>query len=687
MSHAPGKNYLADASSPYLLQHADNPVLWYPWGDEALARAREEDKPILLSIGYSACHWCHVMAHESFEDEEIAAVMNALFVNIKVDREERPDLDKIYQLSHQLLTERPGGWPLTLFLAPDDLTAFFGGTYFPKEPRYNLPGFGQLLRQVSEYYRSHRDDVARQNRRMNQALSALFTRHDATTPLSTEIRSLFLEQAESSFDARRGGFGRAPKFPHVGVLACLLKFGRTVGARRALLFSLERMGKGGFNDQIGGGFCRYSVDDDWMIPHFEKMLYDNGGLLAIYARAAAEFDAPELRRVARATADWAMREMQSEAGGFFSSLDADSEGREGRFYVWDVKEVEEILPPDEFALARRHFGFDREPNFEGRHYPHVFVDIETLAKECSLTPAECRQMIDRSRARLHACRARRIRPGRDEKILTSWNALMIRGMALAAQTLDDAALTESASRALAFVRNELWRDGRLLATCKDGDAHIPAWLDDHAFLIDAILTLLQNRWDSADLQFAIDLAEILLTHFEDAEHGGFFFTADDHEAPCQRPKTWSDDAMPGGNGVAARALLELSALTGEPRYHAAAERTLKAGAVFMRESPMAHGALIEALDEYLDPGKLIVLRGKIELLDEWKARLRPHCDVKTRLYAIAEDEHDLPASLAEKRGAADVSAFVCQGQTCLPAIEDCQVLIDRLQGRVREPFD
>ncbi len=678
------KNHLGDATSPYLLQHANNPVHWYPWGEEALTRAREEDKPILLSIGYSACHWCHVMAHESFEDEETAKVMNALFVNVKVDREERHDLDKIYQLSHQLLTERPGGWPLTMFLTPDDLTAFFGGTYFPREPRYNLPGFRQLLPQVADYYRQRRDEIGRQNARMNQALTAIFSRHDSDASLSPEIRDQFLRQAAGSFDAEYGGFGDAPKFPHVGALGCLLKFGRDADASHVLRFTLEKMASGGINDQIGGGFCRYSVDDYWMIPHFEKMLYDNGGLLAVYAGAAHRFDDPGLARVARATADWAIREMQSPEGGFYSSLDADSEGEEGRFYVWTREEIRALLPPEEFVVVERVFGFDREPNFEGRHYPHVYIEPGVAAAELSLTPAECRRLLDQARTRLYEHRARRVWPGRDDKILTSWNALMIRGLALAGRILDDPALTDAASRALDFIRATLWRDGRLLATCKDGQAHIMAYLDDHAFLIDAILTLLQNRWDSADLRFATALADILLAHFEDREHGGFFFTADDHEALSQRPKSWSDDAMPGGNGVAARALLKLAALTGEPRYHEAAEKTLRAGAAAMRESPMGHGAMIEALDEMLDPGRMLILRGEPDSLAEWRERLSPYSDLRTRLYAIPLGAPDLPPALRDKQSEAATAAFICQGQTCLPLATDLEAAIELLRNPQRD---
>ena len=497
-------NHLAGETSPYLLQHAGNPVDWHPWGPEALAKAARENKPILLSVGYSACHWCHVMAHECFEDPQVAAVMNALFVNIKVDREERPDLDKIYQTAHALLTQRNGGWPLTMFLTPDGRIPFFGGTYFPKEPRYGLPGFVDLMQRVAGFYRERQADIAEQNTALLQALDSLAAPAYAPGRPSARPLDIARNQLEQHFDPVHGGFGRAPKFPHPTSLERLLRHWAATrdGGQpdeRALhlaTFTLERMALGGVYDQLGGGFCRYSVDDQWMIPHFEKMLYDNGPLLALYAQAYAATGDPLFARVADETAAWVMREMQAPEGGYYSTLDADSEGEEGRFYVWTPAEVRDLLGADYDLFARR-YGLDREPNFEGHHHLHVFATAADLARESSTSEADVLRRLDAARATLLAARARRVRPGRDEKILTAWNGLMIRGMAIAARHLGRPEYALSAERALDFIRATLWRDGRLLATCKDGRAHLNAYLDDYVFLIDAILELLQVRWRDA----------------------------------------------------------------------------------------------------------------------------------------------------------------------------------------------
>ncbi|MCE9570952.1 MAG: thioredoxin domain-containing protein, partial [Rhodocyclales bacterium] len=430
-------------------------------------------RPILLSIGYSACHWCHVMAHESFEDAEVAMVMNRLFVNIKVDREERPDLDQIYQTAHQMLTRRAGGWPLTMFLAPDG-TPFFGGTYFPREPRYGLPGFADLCERVADAYDQKREEITAQAAELRQALAdtvpestGLNATYDAT-PLTAAAASL-----ARNFDSHHGGFGGAPKFPHPTDLAFLLRRPDPV-SRRMALTTLTRMSEGGIYDQIGGGFCRYSVDERWEIPHFEKMLYDNGPLLALCADAWTEGREPLFARVAEETATWVLREMQSPDGGYYSSLDADSEGEEGKYYVWDRDQMNQFLTPQESALAARRWGFDGPPNFEGRHW-HARVAGDLGVAE--------RPLLESARRKLFAAREKRVRPGRDEKILTSWNALMIEGMAHAARVFEHGEWLASAQRAMDFLRATMWRDGRLLATARDGRAHLDAYLDDHAFLL------------------------------------------------------------------------------------------------------------------------------------------------------------------------------------------------------------
>ncbi|MGH8121000.1 MAG: thioredoxin domain-containing protein, partial [Gammaproteobacteria bacterium] len=497
MDTAKYENALIHETSPYLLQHAHNPVQWYPWGKEALERARQENKPILLSIGYSACHWCHVMAHESFEDPQTAAVMNEHFINIKVDREERPDLDRIYQAAQYLLTQRTGGWPLTMFLTPDQLP-FFGGTYFPPVSRYSLPGFRDLLLRVADYYRDALESIRKQNVSMLEALQQLgkVSPADTGAPLHDEPLHIAVQQLAESYDPVHGGFGGAPKFPHPSSLELLLlHFLRYPedgeSARRSLNMlehTLRNMAEGGIYDQLGGGFSRYSVDERWRIPHFEKMLYDNGPLLTLYTQTWQITRQPLYKTIALESADWVMREMQSPAGGYYSSLDADSEGHEGKFYVWDRAEIRSLLDTDEFAIAEKYFGLDQPPNFEGHWHLHVTAPLEPATEQAV-------GLLRNARHKLLATRNTRIRPGRDEKILTSWNALMIKGMATAAAVFDDAPCFLSAERALKFLYTELWRNGRLLATCKDGKAHLNAYLDDHAFLIDAILALLSYRWN------------------------------------------------------------------------------------------------------------------------------------------------------------------------------------------------
>jgi uncharacterized protein len=669
--HSDHTNHLAGETSPYLLQHAHNPVDWYPWGPAALDKARREHKPILLSVGYSACHWCHVMAHESFEDEETARLMNALFVNIKVDREERPDIDRIYQGAHSMLTRRPGGWPLTVFLTPDDQVPFFAGTYFPDSPRHGLPAFRDLLQRVHDFQRDHDAEIRDQNRRLLDALQQMNRAQsaDALDSLPLDAARQLLEQ---SFDRSEGGFGRAPKFPHPTNLERLLRHwaaARTDSGqpdRRALhmvTFTLEKMAHGGLFDQLGGGFCRYSVDDHWMIPHFEKMLYDNGPLLALYAEAWAATGDPLFERTCRATAGWVMREMQAPQGGYYSSLDADSEGGEGKFYVWTPEQVRALLDAEEYRLVARRYGLDQAPNFEGHWHLHVYRTVAQLVQESGQEESTVRHTLARAHDKLLQARAQRVRPGRDEKILTSWNALMIRGMTIAARHLGEDAWLDSAQRALDFICGTLWRDGRLLATCKDGQAHLNAYLDDYVYLIDALLELLQLRWHSADLAFAIELAEVVLARFSDPA-GGFFFTADDHEALIQRTRPDFDDAMPSGNGIAARVFGRLGHLLGEPRYLAAAERTLKSTWQGIQSMPHGHTSLLVALEESLFPFQTVILRGNPASLAEWHAvAARPYAPARLTI-AIPDDASGLPGQLAQREARDHCIAYICAGTKC-----------------------
>ena len=690
MRESTHRNRLADESSPYLLQHAGNPVDWRPWGEQALELARRENKPILLSIGYSACHWCHVMAHESFEDPASAAVMNELFVNIKVDREERPDLDRIYQIAHQMLTQRGGGWPLTMFLSPRDQRPFFGGTYFPKQPGHGLPAFTDLLQRVSEFYRTRGEAIAQQSEALQQAFDQL------QPPPATPDTALTLaplaaarEQLANQFDAQFGGFGAAPKFPHPTNIDFLMRQWRaTAGSEEPDLHSLymatltlKRMADGGIYDHLGGGFSRYSVDPYWMIPHFEKMLYDNGQLLRIYANAALATGEELFRRVAAETADWIVRDMQLPDGGYWSALDADSEGHEGKFYVWNPEAVAALLSAPDYEVFARRFGLDRPANFEGADWHlHVFRAEEDIGSELQLEVAEVENRLSRARSLLLNVRNRRVWPGRDDKVLTAWNGLAIAGMAVAARVLQRPDLADSACKAVDFIREQCWRDGRLLATHKDGRSRFSAYLDDYAFLLDGLLELLQTRWRSADLQFATALAAALLEHFEDRDAGGFFFTADDHEQLMHRSRSFSDEALPAGNAIAAQALTRLGLMLGETRYLDAAAKTLRAAWSALQHYPHAHAALLVALEEHLEPPEIVIVRGATAEVNNWRDELAKMYSPRRLVFAIPADAAALPPAIADKNALAETAAYVCRGMTCSAPLHSLSALVAVTRG-------
>ena len=621
------------------------------------------------------------MAHESFEDPETAQLMNRLFVNIKVDREERPDLDKIYQSAHQILAKRPGGWPLTVFLTPDDQRPFFAGTYFPKEPRHGLPAFSRLLEGVAAAYREQGSAIREQNRALMDALARFTPGGGGEIPDATPLAAARRRLADD-FDPVHGGLGSAPKFPHVTDLKRLLRHyaaSRADGApdREALhmvAFTLERMIRGGLNDQLGGGFCRYSVDDLWMIPHFEKMLYDNGPLLALCCDVWQITGDPLFREAAVATADWVIREMQSPEGGYYSTLDADSEGEEGKFYVWDHAEIARLLTAEEYAPFAAVHGLDRKPNFEGKWHLYGYRTAAEVACDLEMPPASVADLLETARNKLFAAREDRGRPGRDEKILTAWNGLMIKGMARAARVLKRADYLASARRALDFIRAELWRNGRLLATYKDDKAHLNAYLDDYAYLIDALLELLQTRWQRADLELATALAEVLLDQFADPREGGFFFTSNDHERLIHRPKPLGDESVPAGNGVAARVLQRLGHLLGEPRYLTAAQGTLALAAEPMRRLPHAHASLLAALEEHLAPPQTLIIRGTGDDLAHWAGIAQRTYAPRRLVLAIPATEEGLPGSLEAMTPGAGTRAYPCLGTRCETPVDDLEAL-------------
>lgn len=666
-------NRLARETSPYLLQHADNPVEWYPWGEEALTLAKRLDKPILLSIGYSACHWCHVMAHESFEDPATAAVMNTHFVNIKVDREERPDLDQIYQSAHALMTRRPGGWPLTVFLTPDQVP-FYSGTYFPPSPRYGLPAFVDLLPRLAEAYHAHKAEIAQQRQVLLEAMET--SAPDDSLPDGAVI-TMALTRYKELFDPHNGGLGAAPKFPNVPDWMLILRAASAgdAEARHMIVSTLDRMADGGIYDQLGGGFYRYSVDEHWEIPHFEKMLYDNGLLLWLYAESWTHARVPRWKTVIEETVGWLRREMNSPQGGFYASLDADSEGKEGKYYVWTPHEVRAVLTDAEWAVARRVWGMDAAPNFE--HAWH-------LRRVTSATPGE-EALLESARGKLFESRQGRVRPGLDDKQLTGWNALAIQGLARAGRALGRDDWIALAQRAMDTLRATVWVDGRLYATSRGGHAYLNAYLDDHAFLLAAALELLQAAYRQQDLRFAIDLAEAMLERFEDKGKGGFFFTSHDHEPLLYRPKPAYDNAIPSGNGMAAFALQRLGHLLGESRYLQAAERTLGAFSSRMRDNPAACPTLLMALSEWLEPPCMVILRGEPPELDDWSARLATL--PLTGCLTVAIPSHlETGFPVLDKDTRAPVNAWVCRGVECMPAIDEWDAL-ERVLQPMQSPVD
>ena len=666
-------NRLGRETSPYLQQHADNPVDWYPWGDEALARARRERKPILLSIGYSACHWCHVMAHESFEDARVAALMNDLYVNIKVDREERPDLDQIYQAAHAVLTRRNGGWPLTMFLTPEQ-DPFFGGTYFPKSTRHGMPGFVDLLPRIAAAFHEQGGEIAEQSTRLRQALALAdpAPAADAAVP-PAGAASAAVAALSRVFDPVQGGFGRAPKFPHTMDLdLCLRRYAATgdTHALEMVRVTLRRMAEGGIHDQLAGGFCRYSTDATWTIPHFEKMLYDNALLLPLYADAWRATGEALLADTARDIVAWTLAEMRSPEGAFYSSLDADSEHEEGKFYVWTVDAVRARLDADEFAVAALHWGLDGPPNFEGVAWNLcVTRPLVDVASGLGIDVSTAQARLASARAKLLAARALRVRPERDDKLLTSWNALMIGGLAHAGRVFDEPAWVAAAQRAIDFLRSTLWRDDRLLATYKDGRAHLNAYLDDHAFLLAALLELMQSAFRSQDLDWAIVVADALLERFEDRSNGGFFFTSHDHETLIHRGKPGHDNATPAGNGIAAKSLLVLGHWVGDMNYVATAERTVRLFARDIVQQPSGFASLIIALEAWLQPPTTVLVQGDAATCAAWTQAIgrsyRPEAAV---LDLSAQDA--LPAMLAKPHVGAPggATAWVCSGASCLPPL-------------------
>ncbi len=675
-------NKLIDESSPYLLQHANNPVDWRPWNAPALELARIENKPILLSIGYAACHWCHVMERESFENEEIARIMNTLFVCIKVDREERPDLDKIYQLAHQMLTQRAGGWPLTVALTPNGHAPFFAGTYFPPTRRFNMPGFGELLHRIAEYYRENREKLADYHLSFNRALEKL-NPSDPQPAIADPAETLQHAAGvlQSQFDSVFGGFGDAPKFPHPTQLELLLvaasgstkQFPKAAGMVEK---TLTRMARGGLYDHLAGGFFRYSVDREWKIPHFEKMLYDNAQLLALYSYAWQVFRKPLYRDTAISTAQWVISEMQQPRGGYASTLDADSEGEEGKYYVWSETDLRAVLDANEYTCIENAFALFGEANFDGRWHLNLSADNERPDNEQGLagqSPEASRALQD-AKSRLLEIRRQRVRPGLDDKILTGWNGLMISGMALAGRVFNCHAFIRSAQKSVDFIRANLWRDNRLLASHARGKSSLNGYLDDYAFMLCGLLQLLQSEWRQSDLEFAVRIADALIDRFEDSGQGGFFFTSHDHECLLYRPKSGADDAIPSGNGLAVSGLLGLGALLAETRYLQTAEKALTRFSSELRRHPSVNASMSAALQKLKDTCATVIIRGKRGDMKRWSDCINGNYTPELQCFAIPDRAGGLPPLLAAYRTQPCTSAYICRANRCGPPLTDLEQL-------------
>lgn len=667
-------NALINETSPYLLQHAHNPVDWYPWGDEALAKARSENKPILLSIGYSACHWCHVMEHESFENEEIAKLMNENFINIKVDREERPDLDQIYMNAVQMMTGQ-GGWPMTMFLTPNTVP-FYGGTYFPPTDRYNMPGFPRVLLSVADAYRAQQDQVAHTATTILGELRRVGLAEPSRELLTTDLLDNAHRKMAANYDSTNGGFGSAPKFP-----PCMtLEFFLHVYHRRRSPEMLEmieqtcrKMASGGIYDHLGGGFHRYSVDARWLVPHFEKMLYDNALLSRLYLHVYQLTKDPEARRVAEETLDYVRREMTDESGGFYSTQDADSEGEEGKFFVWSVKEITEALGTDDARIFCGYFNVTEAGNFEGHNILNISRSRAEVAALLGVTLDDFNRSIERSCKTLFELRERRVKPARDEKILTAWNGLMLSSFAEASAILDRDDYRQTAKANAALLLSKLRKDKLLLRTYKNGQAKLNGYLEDYACLLEGLVCLYEATGELRWLQEALPLAETMIEQFWDAEDGGFFFTGTSHEELIVRSKDFMDNATPSGNSVATWVLLKLAELTGNQDHARRATTVLRLLANQMKRHPAAFGFALCALDFYLSTPKEIALVGHDQLTLKTLVDAVWSVYLPNRVIAVAAGDLEKAAQIIPflaQRDQADEAAvaFVCERYTCqLPA--------------------
>jgi uncharacterized protein YyaL (SSP411 family) len=670
-------NRLAKETSPYLLQHQNNPVDWYPWGDEAFAAAKKLDRPVFLSVGYSACHWCHVMEHESFENAEIAKTLNDNFISVKVDREERPDIDQIYMNAVQSLTGR-GGWPMSVFLTPDK-QPFYGGTYWPPKAARGMPGFDAVLFAVLDAWKNRREALFDQAKQLTDHLKVVGSAGTGETDGELDVNLVTVVEAAlaKNFDSREGGFGAAPKFPHPMDMRLLLRIAKRTGSAKALemvTFTLEKMSAGGIYDQLAGGFHRYSVDARWLVPHFEKMLYDNALLVSALVETYQSTGREEFATTARHTLDFILKSMTDPAGGFHSTLDADSEGEEGKYYVWTVAEVEKVLGADDARLFAAAYDITARGNFEigehpGRSIPNLPRKLADVAKSVGLELGDLQSRLAAARAKLLGVRNQRVPPGLDDKVLVSWNGLMIDAMATAAGALNETRYLADAQKAADFLLMKLRRpDGRLLHAYRHGQAKFDGYLDDYACLANALVSLYEADFNARWIDEAGKLCDIILARFADQATGGFFYTADDHEELIARNKDVYDNATPSGTGMTLMALVRLAKLTGEERYAAAAERGLRSVGELFERAPTGVGQSLLALDLWLGPTQEMVVAApdaasRDEVLRVLRRQFRPH-QVVAAVPGTGESPL-LKAVLQGKRPVDDKpSLYVCENFTC-----------------------
>ena len=678
-------NRLIDETSPYLLQHANNPVDWYPWGEEALSRAQDEDKPILLSIGYSACHWCHVMERESFENDAIAEIMNNHFVNIKVDREERPDLDAVYMEAVQMLTGS-GGWPMTVFLTPE-CKPFYGGTYFPPVDRHNMPGFPRLLETVSQAYRNSHSEIQRVTGQLTEQMGRTANMPRGSGVLDESILHNAYNQLATNFDYQNGGVGSAPKFPQAMTLEILLRYyahGHNERALSMLDLTLEKMARGGIYDQVGGGFHRYSTDTFWLVPHFEKMLYDNALLARLYLHAWLATGRSLYRRITEETLDYVLREMTGEHGGFFSATDADSEGEEGKFFVWSPEEIESVLGNEEGSLFSGFFGVSQRGNFEGKNILNISVRAADFAERQGIELEHLVDVVQRGKAALYQAREHREHPLLDDKALASWNGLMLKAFAEAGAALDRQDYLDAARRNATFMLTEMRPEGRLQRSYREGRAKLPGFLEDYSFVADGLLSLYEATFERRWLDAAVQLADEMISSFWDDQAAGFYDTGRDHEELVVRPRDVFDNAQPCGGSVASDLLLRLSVITGNEDYAAKAVGPLRSLAELMGRAPAGTGRWIAALDFYVSTAKEVVVIGPHDdpatgdLLRAVNGRY-----IANRVLVGADSQESAAAAalpLLEGRGLIDgkPTAYVCENYACQLPVTEAEALAAQL---------